>query len=153
MSSTTTTITEFREQLLEAREQALTLREQAITLREQSLALREQALAAVAGQARPIILNSRLLAFGTRSEVARMLSQTPDTVTDLVAAGVLPPPCDLTSARKHNAPKTRGRRILLWDLYEVAEWVLKARRLPHPALTKVSCSPELSRSGSPLRAA
>lgn len=122
----------------EYHEEALRLRETNLALREEVVALRENAIADAANRSRPIILNGRLIEFGSRKAVAEMFGLTPDTVSDLVSEGVLPPPCDLTAVRNPGATNSSGRRILLWDLYEVAEWALRKRNAAHPALVHPS---------------
>lgn len=107
---------------IELREKALELRSKELDIRERELAIREAELQAKWTKTQPITLNSHAIHFGSREEVGAMLGLIPDTISELVADSVLPPPCDLTAIRNGNKPRKRGRRLLLWDLYEVAVW-------------------------------
>lgn len=70
----------------------------------------------------PLILHGRRFELVDKRRLAARLSISEDTVDRWVAKGYLPQPID------PDRREGRGRKILLWDLYECIERVMSLRR-------------------------
>jgi hypothetical protein len=70
----------------------------------------------------PLVLHGRRFQLVDKRTLAARLSISEDTVDRWVAKGYLPQPID------PDRRAGRGRKILLWDLYECIERVMTLRR-------------------------